>query len=139
MAALGARDLEDLAKVEVAMDTLKRTRRGAFEPAEQAFQPFLVRSDGGSRLRPRLTHALGYSGGDIPARYRFGRNTQCFRQPAVDSGRRMAKGMRLGGEVRSPGRRVNGEPPSVPAAGQEFVGHCQFAAGRASRSGLTLG
>ena len=51
-AAFGAGNLENLAQVKVTVDALQRAGLGAVKPAEQAFQRFFVRSDGGSGLRP---------------------------------------------------------------------------------------
>ena len=95
--------------------------------AEQAVQRLVVGPDGGPGFRPGLPHALGYSGRDVLARGGFGGGAQRLGQPAVHGGRRSAQRVGLGGESGPAAGRVHGEPPGVPAAGEEFVGHSEFA------------
>ena len=77
-----AGDLQDLPKVEIAVDPLQRSGRHAVELAKQRLQRLVVRPDGGTGFRPCLPDPLGYSGRNDLARDRLHRCAECFCQPA---------------------------------------------------------
>ena len=103
------------------MDALELPGAGAFEPAEETVQPVFIGPDGVARLGPGLADALGYSGGDVLAGRGFGGSAQCLGEPPVHGGRRGAQRMGFGGEPGPPAGRVDGEPPGIESAGEEFV------------------
>ena len=128
-----ARNLEDLAQVEIAVDPLQGPGAAAFEPDEEPVQRFTVRADGGPGLGPGLPHALGHAGRDVAARNGFGGDAERLGQPAVHRGGGGAKRVGLGGEIPPAARRVDGKPPGIQSAGKELVRHGQFAERGAGR------
>ncbi len=122
-----AGDLQDLPKVEIAVDPLQRSGRYAVEPGKQRLQRLVIGPDGGTGFRPCLADALGYSGRNDLAWHGLHRCAKCVGQPAVDGGRSRAEGMCLGSEIGPRPGGIHGQSPGVAAAGEEFMGHRKLA------------